>query len=533
VLSLHDTVFKPESGSDLNDGANMKHLYFFILVLPLFTACARLPEFDRVYSYALPDTVDTTYSQMVAKQQREHPGQSAFYLLNNGLDAFVARAVTAQYAEKSLDIQYYIYRKDMVGELISYELSRAADRGVRVRLLLDDINAGEWDRDLLELNAHPQIEVRLFNPFNRQSGRLQQLFTHEHAITRRMHNKSFTADNQITIVGGRNIGNEYFQANPEISFADLDVMGFGPVAKEVSTSFDQYWNSELSYPIDVLVEDKRSAAEMDAAKREFYADMEKYRNSEYDIALMNSDLYTKMKNDGVKLFWGDADVLYDSPDKILSDLSETKYNLTPQLQPYLEGIEKELLIFSPYFVPGKSGVIFLTDLVKRGVRVAILTNSLASNDVGIVHSGYAKYRKALLEGGVELYELNKKLMANEKKERKRHAGGLSQASLHAKAFVFDRKNVFIGSLNLDPRSVVHNTEIGVIIKSEEMATLMAKNFDSDMDRYAFRLELKDHKIFWHGMVDGQEKTFDVEPYTSFWERFGVKLMSLLPIEDQL
>jgi len=511
----------------------MKNIFIFILILPLFAGCTKLPDFDRTYTYALSDMDDTTYNKMFSKRQKSHPNQSGFYLLNDGLDAFVARAIVAQYAEKSLDVQYYIYRKDMVGELISYEIIRAADRGVRVRLLLDDINMGEWDRDLLELNAHPNIEVRLFNPFNRKTGRLGQLLTHEHAITRRMHNKSFTADNQVAILGGRNIGNEYFYANPEISFADLDVLGIGPIAKEVSASFDQYWNNELSYPIDVLTEKKLSPEEAESAKKTFYADMEKYRDSEYDIALMNSALYEKLKSNNVKLFWGEADVLYDNPDKILSDLSETKYNLTPQLKPYLDGIQEELLIFSPYFVPGESGVAFLTDLVKKGTRVAILTNSLASNDVGVVHSGYAKYRKALLEGGVELYELNKKLMANEKKEMKKHGTGSSKASLHAKAFVFDRKNVFIGSLNLDPRSVVHNTEIGVIIKSEEMAKHMAKNFDLGMGKYAFTLELKDGDIYWHGIVNGEEKTFDVDPYTSFWKRFGVKLMGFLPIEDQL
>ena len=511
----------------------MKKILIFILILPLFAACAKLPDFDRTYTYALPDTDDTTYKKMFSERQKSHPNQSAFYLLNNGLDAFVARAIAAQYAEKSLDVQYYIYRKDMVGELITYEVIRAADRGVRVRLLLDDINMGEWDQDLLELNAHPNIEVRLFNPFNRKTGRLGQLLTHEHAITRRMHNKSFTADNQVTILGGRNIGNEYFYANPEISFADLDVMGFGAIAKGVSTSFDRYWNNELSYPIDVLIENKLSKEEAEAAKKEFYAEMEKYRDSEYDIALLHSTLYEKLKNHDVKLFWGKADVLYDNPNKILSDLSETKYNLTPQLKPYLESIQKELLIFSPYFIPGKSGVAFLTDLVKNGTRVAILTNSLASNDVGIVHSGYAKYRKALLAGGVELYELNKKLMANEKKKMEKHGSGSSKASLHAKAFVFDRKNVFIGSLNLDPRSVVHNTEIGVIIKSEEMAKHMAENFDFGMSKYAFKLELKDNEIFWHGIVNGKEKTFDVDPYTGFWKRFGVKLMGFLPLEDQL
>jgi len=260
-------------------------------------------------------------------------------------------------------------------------------------------------------------------------------------------------------------------------------------------------------------------------------------DSTYLQALRNSNLANKIRANQVHYFWGDAEVVFDQPEKLLHDFSETEYHLSPMLKPYWEGVEKELIIFSPYFVPGKPGTAFLTQLAQRGVRVRILTNSLASNDVGLVHAGYKKYRKDLLRGGVELYELNKKLTRKQRKEKKGKEGS-SKASLHAKSFVFDRKQVFIGSLNLDPRALLHNTEIGVVVKVPEIAEDMARWFEENIEQLAFRLELKkeengSEKLLWVGVVDGKELTFDVDPYTGFWRRFGIGVMSILPIESQL
>ncbi|MFC1516309.1 phospholipase D-like domain-containing protein, partial [Thermodesulfobacteriota bacterium] len=357
------------------------------------------------------------------------------------------------------------------------------------------------------------------------------------SVTRRMHNKSFTVDNKVTILGGRNIGNEYFEADPGLAFADLDVLAVGPAARAVSIAFDRYWNSELAYPISVLKGEPPTPEEIEQKRQAINDFVAQQVDSEYLEALRNSDLADKIRNDTIVFHWGEADVIYDQPEKILHDFDKTEYHLSPKLEPYLEGVEKELIIFSPYFVPGKSGTAFLTKLAEQGVRVRILTNSLASNDVGIVHAGYAKYRKALLRGGVELYEMNKKLTREQRKEKK-GTGGSSKASLHAKSFVFDREQVFIGSLNLDPRAVVHNTEIGVVFSSEDIATEMSDWFDQNVDRLSFRLELKktgnnSEKLLWHGQVDGEPRTFDVDPYTGFWRRFGIGFLGLLPIESQL
>jgi putative cardiolipin synthase len=509
-----------------------------ILALLLVGGCATLPEdFEKPESYAYTDTDDTSFGKARHDERAAHPGKSGFVLLGNGLDAFVARAVLAHFAERSIDAQYYLFHNDLVGALFVDLLLKAADRGVRVRLLVDDMDMGGRDLGAAVADSHPNMEVRFFNPFSRNVGRTSQFVTRMGSVTRRMHNKSFTVDNQVTVVGGRNIGNEYFEADPDLAFADLDVLAIGPVVKEVSSSFDLYWNSELAYPVTVLKGKPPTPEEIKQKRQELSDFVAQQADSAYLQALRNSDLANKIRQGQVRYQWGDAEVIYDEPEKLLHSFDKVEYHLSPLIAPYFIGVLEELIIFSPYFVPGKKGTAFLSQLSRRGVRVRIFTNSLSSNDVGLVHAGYGKYRKDLLRAGVELYEMNKKLTRKERKEKK-GVGGSSKASLHAKSFVFDRKEVFIGSLNLDPRAIVHNTEIGIVLSSKEIANFMGETFDQNIEKVAFRLELVKNengteKILWHGLVDGEQKTFDVDPYTSFWRRFGIGFMSILPIESQL
>jgi putative cardiolipin synthase len=515
------------------------YLHTAVLILTLFfTGCATLPEnVDRPESYALIDTGDTRLAQGRQDERAAHPGKSGFILLENGLDAFVARAVLANAAERSIDVQYYLYHDDLTGRLLTDQLLKAANRGVRVRLLVDDMGLGGRDLGTAVLDSHPNIEVRIFNPFSRKRSRVSQFVTRLGSVTRRMHNKSFTVDNQVTILGGRNIGNEYFEADPDLAFADLDVLLIGPVVNEVSGSFDEYWNSELVYPIQSLVK-KLPTPEEIAKKKQLLADfIADQQDSSYLQALRNSDLANNIRQGKVNLYWGDAEAVFDQPEKILDDRSQSEMHLTAQFKPYSDRVEKELIILSPYFVPGKDSVKKLVQYEENGVQVRILTNSLASTDVGLVHAGYAKYRKELLRAGIELYELNKKISKEVRKEKKGQEGS-SKASLHAKTFVMDRKWVFIGSLNLDPRSVYENTEIGVVLTSPEIARYMAAKFDEGIDKASFRLELHEDKegyryLLWHGFVNGEEVTFNVDPYTGFWRRLGLKFMGLLPIESQL
>lgn len=511
-----------------------------IVIACFFCGCTFLPaEVERPVSHVLTDTQDTALGRYVAKREQGHEGLSGFYLLSDGLDAFVARAVSASMAEKSLDVQYYIYHNDLIGGLFTDLLLKAADRGVRVRLLVDDMDLAGRDLAAAVMDAHPNMEVRIFNPFSRYVGRLSQLVTRMGSVTRRMHNKTFTVDNQMTILGGRNIGNEYFEADPDLAFADLDVMAVGPVVREVSSVFDKYWNSELAYPVSALYNGDPITDEVINEQRlKLRRFVEAQQDSAYLSALRDSGLTNEIRNDQLSFEWGEAAVVFDQPEKILHGFAETQYHLSAMLRPYWEGVEKELIIFSPYFVPGKAGAAFLTDLAARGRRVKILTNSLASNDVGLVHAGYEKYRRQLLRGGVEIYELNKKLTRKERKGKKGQEKGRSKASLHAKAFVFDRQQVFIGSLNLDPRAVLHNTEIGTILTVPELAEDMAEQFDAHIEEIAFRLELKKNKygfekLLWHGYEDGEPVTYTHEPHAGFWRRFGIGFMRIFPIESQL
>jgi len=510
----------------------------FPLALALITGCATLPkDFERPVSYAYRDTDNTRLGKAHRDKKRAHPGQSGFLLLGNGLDAFVARAALAAAAERSIDAQYYLLYDDLIGGLFIDQLIKAANRGVRVRLLVDDMGRGGRDLAAAVLDSHPNIEMRIFNPFSRKTGRTAQFVTRMGSVTRRMHNKSFTVDNQVTVLGGRNIGNEYFEADPDRVFSDLDVLAIGPVARKVSDAFDQYWNNDLAYPALALKGDPPSPEEIEGVRRRYDEFTAQQTDSAYQQALRESNLAKGIRENRVRFHWGDAVIIYDQPEKLLHAFDKTEYHLAPLLKPYIENVKEELIIVSPYFVPGKEGTAFLSQLSKRGVRVRIFTNSLASNNVPIVHAGYAKYRKDLLRAGVELYEMNKQLTRKDREDNKGEHGS-SKATLHAKSFVLDRKQVFIGSLNLDPRALLHNTEIGIVLTSAEIGRVMGDWFDQNIGTIAFRLELKKNKkgsekMLWHGLDNGEQRTFDVDPHTGFWRRFSIGFMGLFPIESQL
>lgn len=512
--------------------------YALLLVVISSGGCATLPDNDRrTPSFSYADTQDTRVGRAFLAQREAHPDRSGFLLLGNGLDALVARAALARAAERSIDAQYYLLHDDLAGHFFIGELLKAADRGVRVRLLVDDMDLEGRDIGAAALDTHPNIEVRIYNPFARNVSRLSQFVTRFGSVTRRMHNKSFTVDSQATVLGGRNIGDEYFEANPALAFGDLDVLGIGPVAREVSVSFDAYWNHPLAYPASSLVgqlPDDETVARLRARHEALIA---AETDSEYFRALHNSQLARQLQAGELRLLWGSAGVVADDPEKLIADRNKKELHLTEALGPYFRDLAQELIIFSPYFVPGREGVDYFTALVERGVRVRILTNSLASTDVSIVHAGYARHRRALLRAGIELYEMNRQLTPEQREGRKLITGS-SKASLHAKSFVIDSRWVFIGSLNLDPRSVVENTEVGVVIDTPEIAKSMVDWFDQNVQRVAFQVTLEDdgdggEQLRWSGYDEGERLVFDVEPHTHIWQRIGVNLMRLLPIDSQL
>jgi putative cardiolipin synthase len=507
------------------------------------SACVSMPPNDNLKSSeALTDTDDSTIGKGVVEEVAENGGKTGVLLLNNGLDAFVARIVLAARAERSLDVQYYLFHRDLSGRLLLEQLLKAADRGVRVRLLVDDMDMAELDLGLAMLDAHPNMDVRLFNPFARNRSRLGQYVFRFGSVTRRMHNKSFTADNQMTIIGGRNIGDEYFEADPSMAFADMDALLVGPAAQEVSRSFDLYWNNALSYSVGNLGEPEPTDTEIQQARKNLNEWTTGQDSSAYIKALKASKLSQDIEEKTVAFRWANVDIFYDQPEKISSGRDETDLHMGQYLAPYFKNAKSEALIVSPYFVPGTNGTQTLCKMEARGVSVKVLTNSLASTDVSVVHAGYLRYRKKLLKCGVELFEANSKLVMRDSKASeyqlekgdKKQKLGMSRTSLHAKMFVFDRQYTFVGSLNLDPRSVVENTEIGSIIDSAEIGNEVAQAITSNSPKIAFTLSLDESgNVKWDGYEDGVPVSYGKEPHTTVWRRLGTQIMRFLPIESQI
>ena len=466
----------------------------------------------------------------IAADAAAYPGKTGVYPLSNPRDAFAARAVLAAAAERSLDLQYYIWHDDPVGYLLFDGVWQAAERGVRVRLLLDDNNTGGLDATLAALDAHPNIEVRLYNPFMQRQARALGYLTDFSRLNRRMHNKSFTVDNQLTIVGGRNIGDEYFGVGSGVVFADLDLLVAGAAVGQVSREFDLYWNSPSAYPAASVIDKPGPNAAANLQAR-FGAARANPESVAYLEAVRQTPLLRDLADRRLAFLWATARVLYDDPAKTLTTKPSTELLLFPSLVQAMGRPQKSLYLISPYFVPGEEGTEALVDLARRGVQVSILTNSLAASDVSAVHAGYAKRRADLLRAGVRLYELKPSANA----DLSAQTGGLgssSSAGLHAKTFAVDRERVFVGSFNFDMRSALLNTEMGLVVDSPALGQQFADGFEGDVPRVAYEVVLApDGKsLQWIERSPEGERRYDTEPGTTALKRMGVGVMSVLPIE---
>nr|WP_315595162.1 phospholipase D family protein [uncultured Cupriavidus sp.] len=510
--------------------------------LGLLTGCASLPaNAGRTPSYAVAANSDTTLARALAPRLAQNPGQSIFYPLGSGPDALTARMALARAAQKTLDMQYYIYDVDTTGSALLAEVIDAADRGVRVRILMDDIHTGKQDKTWAALDSHPNIEVRIFNPFANRGARWAEMLYDFGRVNRRMHNKQMTIDNLVTVVGGRNIGDAYFSAKPDMSFSDLDVLVAGPVVPAASKVFDAYWNSENAYPIATLAkESKEAPAELVRFRKQLEAKGDMAKASPLVQELLDAGLARGIEMGHLPGFMGGARVIADKPDKIEDDPDDPSTHAIPQLRALLEKAERELVLVSPYFVPDDENEKWLADIVKRGVVVKVLTNSFSATDVAAVHAGYAPRRKALLRAGVELYELKPTANAELARSRapKSRMFASSRASLHAKAYVVDRHLLFIGSLNLDPRSIKLNTEMGVVLDSPALATQLVQDMDKNLMEIAWRVQLKKDQnggesLTWTTIEKGKEITYDKEPGMSVWQHMGIGILRVLPVEDQL
>jgi putative cardiolipin synthase len=500
-----------------------------VIALAAGSGCTALPPPGaRTATLALADTVTTRLGQAIAPLAAAHPGLSGVLALPDGRDAFAARVLFARGAERSLDVQYYIWHDDLTGVLLFDELRSAAARGVRVRLLLDDNNTAGLDPLLAALDADPNIEVRLFNPFRTRSWRsLGYLFDFSR-LNRRMHNKSFTADNQVTIVGGRNVGDEYFGAAGDLLFVDLDVLAVGPVVADTSRDFDRYWNSAAAYPIVKLVDpaaaQPASALAQRAAQLRGQAKAQRYLD-----AIRASAFVEQIKEGRAPLEWNVTRLVSDDPAKA-SGKARREDRLAVQLQRLWGKPAHSIDLVSPYFVPGKEGAQALVDLARGGARVRVLTNSLEATDVVAVHAGYAKWRHDLLGAGVSLFELRRGWSAD-LPDSGRGRFGSSASSLHAKTFGVDGRSVFIGSFNMDRRSIDLNTEMGFVIDSPRMAEALSQRLDTSMPERAYEVRLDEAgKLFWIERADGNIVRHDEEPGTGIWKRAGVRFLSILPID---
>ncbi|CAG9250797.1 Cardiolipin synthase C [Paraburkholderia unamae] len=506
-----------------------------VAALPLcvmaLAACQQLPPPGvRTESTALsPAEARTTpLGVAVTAELATHPDFTGIDPLSDPLEAFATRVALVRSAQRTLDVQYYIWRNDLTGTLLLEELREAADRGVRVRLLLDDNGIpSSLDTTLAALNTHPNFEVRLFNPFVTRKPKAIGFLTDFSRLNRRMHNKSLTADGVATILGGRNIGDEYFGATDGVVFADLDVLAIGPAATDVAHDFDRYWASASSWPVtDILPSESPSG--MATLDRAALAARQDPDAASYIQSLRKTTDVRRLLDGTLQLEWAKTRLVSDDPAKALGTAPEHTLILS-QLHEILGDPHRELDLVSPYFVPGETGTQYFTRLAAQGVTVRVLTNSLEATDVSAVHSGYARRRKALLEGGVELFELRRAAGAN--KETGKGPFGSSGSSLHAKTFAVDAERVFVGSVNFDPRSAKLNTELGLVIESPVLASQIESAFWTRVPQLAWQAHLDaDGKLYWTRLSEGTLVRYDTEPNTTWNERLGVWFFSILPIE---
>jgi putative cardiolipin synthase len=508
-----------------------------VAVLPLLAHCASAPRLDGIVaSYAVPPATHSALDRAVLEALGDDATTvSGVRLVENNAEAFAYRAATAAAAERTLDVQYYIWHEDLTGRLLAADLLRAAERGVRVRILIDDLDARDKHEDLAVADLHSNIEVRLFNPFYSRSGLLgwaSEWVLRASRLNHRMHNKAWIADNRIAIIGGRNVGDEYFGASPHSNFADLDVALAGPVVADVSRQFDDYWNSTNAVPVsrfDVRRPRLRELATLVEDARQYREDV---ADTPYVQALRDVQGRLKLLDDACEV--ADVQLLVDDPSKVGAGRGVDGSNVLAGLDRAIVSAQREVLIVSPYFVPGQQGADRLVGDVERGLRVAVLTNSLAATDVAAVHTGYARVRRKLARGGVELYEMKRKA-ASQPGRSQLSITGSSGASLHSKAVLIDDRWVYVGSMNLDPRSAILNTEMGVLVDSPELAGQLRAQWELiTSPELSYRVVLEpDGELVWHDRAGGRERRSQHEPDASAMRRMGVTLLRLLPIDSQL
>jgi cardiolipin synthase C len=501
---------------------------------------------------ALAHPEDTRLGQQFASAAHEHGEYSAFRIISAGADGFQARMQMIDAAQRTLDLQYYIFRGDETGRMLTDQLLRAADRGVRIRLLVDDGDTVAGDEQILRLLADPSVEVRIFNPASYRGHshlrrRLEFIFN-ARRLDYRMHNKLLVVDGAVALVGGRNIGNQYFQIDPESQFADDDVFTAGPIVSQLSGTFDEFWNSDLAIPVQALAgggrQDTAVIAHTEHEPATQASRTQPVASAGIDYAALKSGggPYAGIISGSLPLVWAHAQLVYDSPDKkkVAAGAMPGRQIAGPVVDSVRE-VQSELLMVTPYFIPAADELQSLKDLRQRQVRVRVLTNSLESTTELAAQSGYDHYRVPLLKDGVDLYEIRSLLGNARGSGQTAKVSRYGNYALHAKMYVFDRQKLFIGSLNYDQRSKRINTEIGLIIDSKELAQQMALRFDAMVkpaNCYTVALSPdgaagNSSRLVWRTQEDGRDIEYTREPARSRWQRAEVALLSLLPLDAEL
>lgn len=511
----------------------LKFLLIVIIVAVVAIVILRLvfplPSLDgRTESTAIPVSAETRLGAALLPDMAAHEGVSGVLSLRDGRDAFAARALLARAAEQSIDAQYYIWETDTTGWLLLDEMRAAAERGVRVRLLLDDNGIPGLDRELAALDAMPTVEVRLFNPFTLRHPKMLSYAFDFPRLNHRMHNKSFTVDGAVSILGGRNIGDIYFAYGRGVHYFDFDALAVGEAAADVSADFDLYWASGSAYPAELilpaapdglqLIEDAAAAARATPEAEAYVA------------AIADSVLIRQLVAGTASLEWVPVTIVSDDPAKGLGEAPVDDL-LIGRLADLLSAPESEVDLVSAYFVPAGRGTDLLAGLAERGIAVRVLTNAMESTDVMLVNAAYARYRPALLAAGVELFELRADHGGDQKDDPGVGLFGSSAASLHAKTFAIDGQRIFIGSFNFDPRSARLNTEMGILVESPEIASALSRAMVTEVPLAAYTVRLAaDGSIEWvRTEPDGEQTVLHTEPNTTAFQRWAAWLIGLLPI----
>ncbi len=502
----------------------------------LFSACASLPDdLQQEHSQTWQQPEETFLGRAIAEAAPEDPTLSGVELLAEPEPAFTTRFAIANLAERSLDLQYYLWKGDNTGLALVHQVLKAADRGVQVRVLMDDIYHTGRDRAYRILDEHPNVQVRLFNPIgNRGVGRWGNYLGRKSELNHRMHNKIFLVDNAAAILGGRNIGDDYFGIDPKLIFHDLDVLAVGPAAREAGEAFDLYWNSDRSYPMAVVDPEPLPPDALESWRRELDANIGGFiAKLPYAVPLEGQPLLDALQELEDDLTWAPAGIIVDPLDRFEGSGERSVFEeLGERLN---EVATDEVVIQTAYLIPTQEGIDAVARNVDRGIRYRVMTNSLLSNNHISVHGHYQKYRKALLEAGVELYELRADTELVEYYRSTDQKLADSNAGLHTKAFVVDGRYSMIGSYNLDPRSRIWNSEIGLLVDSEPFAekvlAVMNRQFEPEN---SYRVDLDERgKLRWTLDLPEGEQTWTKDPEAPWYKRWSARFIGWLPIEQEL